>query len=339
MNEALSPNTQAILLLTAPLMVGRASASERPLTPTEYKELALGLRHAGRKPADFLAPGADELLREFASVVEVERMQRLLARGFLLSQAAERWQSRAIWVMSRADAAYPRRLKQRLGTAAPAVLYGCGNPELLEAGGLAVVGSRHVDDALIAYTEGVGRLAADSGRAIVSGGARGVDQAAMRGATSHGGKAIGVLADSLESAALKAENRDALRERRLVLTSPYDPCARFNVGHAMQRNKLIYALSDAALVVNSDVNKGGTWAGAKEQLDKFRFVTIFLRQAGAMSPGLEALRKCGARPWPEPATREEFATVLAQSPAPAAPASAQSELPLSAAPPSRAVNS
>jgi DNA processing protein len=339
MNESLSPNTQAILLLTAPLILGRAAATERPLTPTEYNGLALHLRDAGRKPADFLSQGADELLRECASVVEVERMKRLLARGFLLSQAVERWQSRAIWVMSRADAVYPRRLKQRLGTAAPAVLYGCGNPELIDVGGLAVVGSRHVDDAIIAYTEGVGRLAADSGRAIVSGGARGVDQAAMRGATRHGGRAIGVLADSLESAALKAENRDALRERRLVLMSPYDPSAGFNVGHAMQRNKLIYALADAALVVNSDVNKGGTWAGAKEQLDKLRFVTIYLRQAGAVSPGLEALLRCGARAWPEPATREEFARVLDQSQAPAVPPSAQSELPLSEAPPGRAVNS
>jgi predicted Rossmann fold nucleotide-binding protein DprA/Smf involved in DNA uptake len=31
-----------------------------------------------------------------------------------------------------------------------------------------------------------------------------------------------------------------------------------NVGQAMQRNKLIYAPSDAALVVSSDHEKGGT---------------------------------------------------------------------------------
>ena len=36
----------------------------------------------------------------------------------------------------------------------------------------------------------------------------------------------------------------------------------------MQRNKLIYALADAALVVNSDYEKGGTWAGAVEQLER-----------------------------------------------------------------------
>jgi DNA processing protein len=61
-------------------------------------------------------------------------------------------------------------------------------------------------------------------------------------------------------------------EGQLVLVSPYDPGAGFNVGNAMQRNKLIYALADAALVVNSDFEKGGTWTGAVEQLDKLKLV-------------------------------------------------------------------
>ena len=266
-------------------------------------------------------------------------MKRLLGRGFLLSQAVERWRSRAIWVMSRADVAYPHRLKKRLGTAAPAVLYGCGDVALLDAGGLAVVGSRQVDDALLGYTEAVGKLAARSERAIVCGGARGVDQAAVRGAIANGGKAIAVLADSLEKAALSADHRDALREQRLVLVSPYDPRAGFNVGHAMQRNKLIYALADAALVVNADVNRGGTWAGAREQLDKLNFVTVYVRQAGERSPGLEALHKAGAKLWPEPRRPEEFAAALAQAAAPK-PAPSQPELSLSSPPPTdRAANS
>jgi len=314
--DSLSPNTQAILLLTAPLIVGRAAGTERPLTSAQYGRLAARLRDMGRTPGDFLTEGTDALLQECASIVEGEQMRRLLARGFLLSQAVERWSQRAIWVMSRADPAYPRRLKKQLGTAAPPVLYGCGEPGLLDAGGLAVVGSRNVDDALIAYTEAVGRLAADSRRAIVSGGARGVDEASMRGAITHGGKAIGVVADTLAKAALKADYRDSLREQRLVLVSPYDPSAGFNVSHAMQRNKLIYALSDAALVVNADVDKGGTWAGAKEQLDHLNFVRVYVRQAGERSPGLEALRSSGADLWPEPRTPEEFVAALAVAPAP-----------------------
>ena len=62
----------------------------------------------------------------------------------------------------------------------------------------------------------------------------------------------------------------------------------------MQRNKLIYALADAALVVNSDLNKGGTWTGAIEQLERLKLVPVFVRSTGETSAGLEALRKRGA---------------------------------------------
>lgn len=132
---------------------------------------------------------------------------------------------------------------------APPVLYGCGDASILNTGGLAVVGSRHVNETLIAYTEDVGRLTAASRHAVISGGARGIDQAAMGGALAAGGNVVGVMADGLEKAAVRREYREALMGGRLALICPYDPAARFHVGHAMQRNKLIYALADAALVV------------------------------------------------------------------------------------------
>ena len=310
MTPTLSPNTQAILLLTAPLIAGRGSLSPDLLTPSEYKRLARYLREMQRQPADLVLPDAADLLRACQPVIDGVRLQRLLGRGFLLSQVIERWQARAIWVVSRADAEYPRRLKARLREDAPAVLYGCGDVSLLETGGLAVVGSRHVDDTLIDYTTSVGGLTARAGRTLVSGGAKGIDQAAMRGALEAGGKACGVLADSLEKTTMNREHRNLLLDGQLVLTSPYDPSAGFNVGNAMQRNKLIYALADASLVVSSDLNKGGTWAGATEQLDKFKFVPVYVRSTGEPSSGLDALRGKGAIPWPNPQDVEVFESVF-----------------------------
>ncbi|MTW22441.1 DNA-processing protein DprA [Allochromatium palmeri] len=310
MKPILSPNTQAILLLTAPLIAGRGTASSDLLSPGEYTRLARHLREIQHQPADLVSLDAVEILRACQPVIDESRMQRLLGRGFLLSQVIERWQARAIWVVSRADAEYPRRLKARLRENAPAVLYGCGDKDLLETGGLAVVGSRHVDDALLDDTISVGRLAARAGRMIVSGGAKGIDQAAMRGALEAGGKVCGVLADSLEKTAMNREHRNLLLNGQLVLISPYDPSARFNVGNAMQRNKLIYALAEASLVMNSDFKKGGTWAGAVEQLDKLKFVTVFVRSIGESSAGLDALRKKGAIPWPNPQDVDSFAEVF-----------------------------
>jgi DNA processing protein len=310
MTLVISPNTRAILLLTAPLIAGRGTSSPDLLSPGEYKRLARHLREMQRQPADLCSADAIDLLHECRSVIDLSRLQRLLGRGFLLSQAVERWHTRAIWVISRADAEYPRRLKHRLREDAPALLYGCGDLNLLESGGLAVVGSRHVDDSVIDYTVAVGRLAAQAGRTLVSGGAKGIDQAAMRGAIEAGGKVSGVLADSLEKTAMNREHRNLLLDGQLTLISPYDPSAGFNVGHAMQRNKLIYALADASLVVSSDFDKGGTWAGAIEQLEKLKLAPIYVRSTEPLSLGLDALRKKGALPWPDPADADTFDAVF-----------------------------
>ena len=302
MSNPISANTQAILLLTAPLLVGKQEPAGDLLTAGEYKKLAISLRQRQKQPEDLLLPDADTLIDGALQFIDGNRIKRLLGRGFLLSQAIERWQVRSIWVISRADEDYPKRFKIRMKEDAPPILYGCGDRMILHSGGLAVVGSRNVDEALVSYTEAVGQLAARARQTLISGAARGIDQAAMRGALEAGGKVVGVMADSIERAVMTRENRSMLMDGQLVLISPYDPRAGFNVGHAMQRNKLIYALSDAALVVSTDYQKGGTWAGASEQLEKFRSVTVYVRSSGEPQQGLKALQKKGAVPWPEPVT-------------------------------------
>ena len=109
MTPVLSPNAQAILLLTAPLIAGPGSSAPDLLAPGEYKRLARHLRDIQCQPADLVSADAAQLLRACQPVVDESRMQRLLGRGFLLTQVVERWRARAIWVVSRADADYPRR--------------------------------------------------------------------------------------------------------------------------------------------------------------------------------------------------------------------------------------
>ena len=319
MTADLSADTQAILLLTALLIVGRGAARGQPapLSDGEYDRLARRLRECGREPADLLrVDEAGAALEECASGLERDRLERLLGRGFLLGQAVERWRTRGIWVVSRADADYPRRLKKRLGKRAPPLLYGFGDRSVLDGGGLAVVGSRNVDDETIAHAERAGRLAADARHVLISGGARGIDRAAMRGALEAGGRALGVLADGLERAVVRRGDRDVLMEGRLVLISSYDPAAGFQVWRAMGRNKVVYALADAALVVSADHGKGGTWAGAVEQLEKYGRVPVYVRADGVSEKGLAELRRRGARVWPDPDTPEALEDVLDAPPPP-----------------------
>ena len=94
-------------------------------------------------------------------------------------------------------------------------------------------------------------------------------------ALDSGGYNCGVLADSLAKSVLNAEYRKYIATGKLVLISAVDPDAGFNVGNAMARNKYIYALAHAGLVVKFRFCQGGTWAGAIEVLKSshnFRFL-------------------------------------------------------------------
>ena len=316
MNETPSPNTRAILLLTAPLIAGGRRREAALLTPGEYRTLAARLHSIQAEPADLLQPGADSLINQCSSAtVDNARLTALLGRGLLLALAVEHWQKRAIWVVSRADDSYPRRLKERLKRDAPILLYGCGEIEIAASrGSLAVVGSRNVKESLVKYASGVAALSAKAGRVVVSGAARGIDRAAMNGALEAGGKAVGVLAGDLERMTMNREHRNLLLEKRLLLISPYDPRARFNVGHAMQRNKTIYALAEASLVVNATANSGGTWAGAIEQLRKYPALPVYVRSIGESSEGIEALQHEGAVSWPNPDTSKALKKILDAAP-------------------------
>jgi predicted Rossmann fold nucleotide-binding protein DprA/Smf involved in DNA uptake len=96
-----------------------------------------------------------------------------------LGFAVEQWNQSGLWVVSRSDAEYPRRYKDHLKEKAPPLLFGAGDPALLQGGGLAIVGSRDVDDAGQAFAGDVALWCARGGMPVISGGARGVDQIAL----------------------------------------------------------------------------------------------------------------------------------------------------------------
>ena len=116
----------------------------------------------------------------------------------------------------------------------------------------------------------------------------------MLAALDAGGTVVGVLSDSLLRASSSQKYRRQLREKNLVLISPYYPEAGFNAGNAMARNKYIYCLSDAAIVVHAG-KKGGTWNGSQEALNH-AWVPIWVKQSQDREAGNEGIiRKGGIR--------------------------------------------
>ncbi len=294
-NQALSTDTETVLLLCG-RFGGERQEPFQPLSIRDYGKFAKWLNLRGLRPADLMTDSGREHLSDLHETkLERQRLEFLLGRGTAMALALERWSRGGIWVISRSDPEFPKRLKHHLKNAAPALLYGAGDKALLDRGGLAIVGSRDATDAALEFTREVAAQCAREGLGVVSGGARGVDAAGMQGATEAGGHAIGVLASDLLKSSVNRQNRLGLQEGRLVLVSPFYPESGFNVGNAMGRNKYIYALSDRALVIDCAHGRGGTWEGALENLNQ-HWVPLHVRTPGD-GPGNASLVEKGGIPF------------------------------------------
>lgn len=254
-----SDSSLAALLLTQRLVETPAA----PLKSSEYWSLL----QAVEDPAELLGRSPSEI-RESAGVDPdlAERAATLLGAATLFAIRLDEAEQSGLQLLASVDSDYPARLVERLGQTAPPLLYLVGDAKLLDTDLLGAVGSRDVSDAAADVAKEAAQRAVTHGLGVVSGGAKGIDRLAMGAALDAGGHAVGVLADSLVRMTRDAEVRRAVGDGRLCLCTPYKPTAGFSVANAMGRNKLIYALSQATLVVAADVEKGGTWAGAVESL-------------------------------------------------------------------------
>lgn len=296
----LSLDAQVLILLCSHLGMNQDDTLT-PLTLREWNPLARKIQASGfSRPEGLLGQPAGEIRVQLElSESEALRLVRLLERNDVLTGELNRLASSGIQVVTRADPDYPPRYRERLKDSAPVVLFYAGEPALLGQPGIAVVGSRHLDQAGQECASFVGNACGLSGLVLYSGGAKGVDTLSMNAALEARGSAVGILADSLERAIRDATARSALSRGDLCLVTPYSPNAGFSVGAAMGRNRLIYCLADYAVVVASDAEKGGTWAGATEAL-KNNWLPVFVLDHPAMPEGNRLLLQRGGVTFPHP---------------------------------------
>jgi predicted Rossmann fold nucleotide-binding protein DprA/Smf involved in DNA uptake len=294
-----SPDSRALLLLCSHLGL-QAEPEIEPLKLREWNAIALKLQSLSLRPANLAGWSASELETQLSLAgTEAARLARLMERSDALMVALERLESLGIRPLTRADEDYPQKYRQRLKDAAPPILFFAGNKDLLGQPGIAVVGSRRLDEAGQASAGFVGNACAISGLVLYSGGAKGVDALSTKAALEARGTAVSILSDSLERAIRLPDQRAAIERGDICLATPYSPDAGFSVGAAMGRNRLIYALANYAIVVASDFEKGGTWAGATEAL-KFGWLPVFVLQHDHMPEGNARLLERGALSFPHP---------------------------------------
>ena len=313
----LNHSTQAVLLLTAHFSKP-APGDPKPLSPTEWGRFAVWLKEQGLTPEALLAGDPPRLLDGWREdKIPQERICALLSRSSALALALEKWQRTGLWVVTRSDPEYPVRLKRLLRNSSPPLFFGCGNRQLLNRGGLTIVGSRHATESDLEFAHQLAGETAAAGYSIVSGGARGIDESAMIGALAKEGTVIGVLADRLLKAATSSKYRQALMAQNLVLMSPFNPESGFDVGNAMARNKYVYCLADAAVIVHSGT-KGGTWSGALENL-KNAWVPLWVKPTNDSGSGNAQLVVKGARWLPVKEGKLDIRKLFERPPEPESP--------------------
>ena len=264
----LSQNALATVLLVAYIDVGEA----KPFKVNEFREIL----EFFPQPGELLGKTHSDMQAGGLSETQADRVVECIDRATGVAFTLERLQEIGVKPITCFDDEYPLDFTKKLRDRAPSLIFVAGSTDLLQRAGIGVVGSRNVDEDGHQIAQQLAQEAVRLDLPIISGGARGVDQAAMRSAEEHGGFVVAALANSLVKSIQSAEVRKLLFDDRAVFLTPYGPESGFTVGNAMGRNKLIYALSETTVVVSSDQGSGGTWTGAVEAIEKnFGHVTVW----------------------------------------------------------------
>lgn len=193
------------------------------------------------------------------------------------------------------DGDYPELLKTIPDP--PVILYVIGTLEPRDLQSLAIVGSRRCSYYGREQAERFGALLAGAGFTVVSGGARGIDSAAHRGALSHPhGRTISVLGSGLDTL-YPPENAGLFKQisERGAIVSEFPFGTAPSPENFPRRNRIVSGMSRGVLVVEADERSGALITARLANEDHGRPVFALPgRVDNRMSAGCHKLIRDGA---------------------------------------------
>ncbi len=281
---------------------------EQPETPTLETVVALSLLRLGGDtkaarllkeafPAGLRGLSAPLLFHTLSVALEMpsaEHASRMATAVGRARRALQEATTSRLTVLSIADPAYPSLLQHIPDP--PIVLWGRGEPELLDRPAVAIVGSRRASATGIAMATQLAREVSRAGLGVVSGLARGIDAAAHRGALEAGGHTVAVLGNGAD-VTYPPEHGDlsASVAAHGMLVTEFPPGTLPYASHFPLRNRIISGLSRAVVVVEAS-DKSGALITARAALEQGRDVLAVPGPvASGCYRGCHALIKDGAR--------------------------------------------
>lgn len=268
---------EGFLLLTSQL----GNPDRRVLTPAQLRTLA-----QRSKELDMSDPERDltkqDLMALGYSPEMAGRIVALLSERELLEYYCLQGRKADCVPLTRVTAQYPAGVRKKLGLESPGCLWAKGELSLLNLPAVALVGSRELQAENLRFAREVGIQAARQGYVLVSGNARGADQAAQEACLEAGGKVISVVADTLKS--------HKMRENVLYLSEDGFEQV-FSAQRAISRNRCIHCMGQMTFVAQCGYQTGGTWDGTVKNL-RFGWSPVYCFADG--SAAMELLVQMGA---------------------------------------------
>ena len=193
------------------------------------------------------------------------------------------------------DEGYPQQLGD-LAASSP-ILFCWGDRNIFKLPSIGMCGARNVTELGLKAAGLCGEEAQASGLTVVSGYAKGIDTEAHLAALRSGGKTIVVLPEGFDHFRVKRDfPRELFRAENVLVISQFAPRQPWSASGAMTRNRLIYGLGVALIVIEAG-EKGGTLAAGEGALQRGRPVLV-LDFDGSTPAGNRILAEKGGVPIP-----------------------------------------
>ncbi|GAP00426.1 DNA-processing protein DprA [Fructobacillus ficulneus] len=193
------------------------------------------------------------------------------------------------------DLDYPRRLREIYQP--PLILFYQGNLQSLSLPALAVVGTRQASPYGLQVVRALLPEVIDTGCAIVSGLAKGIDIMAHQVTFASGGIPIGVIGTGLDRVYPRQHRilQEQVSQQGLVL-SEYPPGTGPLKGHFPDRNRIIAGLASATLVVEAHLHSGSLITANLALQENRQVLAVPGSILSPSSAGANALIQAGALP-------------------------------------------
>ena len=286
----LSDDSNVALLLTSHLGAAIDETNDDTFGPTQWHDFCTNVRESSvGSVGKLLKLNASEWPANiFTGKINRNWVDERLSQASSLALELEDLNQSGIWVTTEFENTFPSKLTNTLGRKAPPFLYVAGDADNFQEEAVGFVGSRDADETDLQYTRDLVDMSIQDGLSIVSGGAKGVDNASEEEGLRHGGPVIEFPAEGIKNCLSNESTLNSVLDGELTIASMYRPDASWSIGGAMGRNKLIHGFGEYTVVVRSGDENGGTWAGATENLSN-NWSTVLVCTHNGSYPGNDKL--------------------------------------------------